>query len=256
MFDTHSHLFLEEFNHDRKEAIQRAKGKGIKYILLPNVDSTTIKSLTDTCNDFPDYCLPAMGLHPTSVKDNYRDELTIVEQWLDKDKFYAIGETGIDLYWDKTYFEQQKLAFIRQTELAINFKLPIIIHSRNSLDELIALVEKINNPSLKGIFHCFPGDSEQAKKVIDLGFKIGIGGVVTYNNSGMQQVVRDIELREIVLETDSPYLPPVPYRGRRNESSYLYFIAEKISQIKDISFDSVAEITTDNAIKLFGLISY
>ncbi len=251
LIDTHSHLFLEEFDKDRGEAIKRAIEKGVKHIVLPNVDCSTAKSLIDICQEFPDNCFPAMGLHPSSVKANYKDELAIIEQYFDKHKFYAIGETGIDLYWDKTYFEEQKIVFKRQIELSIHYELPIIIHSRNSINEIIDVLNPYSG--LKGIFHCFPGDSEQAKKVIDMGFMLGIGGVVTYKNSEMQEVVRNTELKHLVLETDAPYLTPAPFRGKRNESSYIYFIAEKIALLKGVPIETVAEETTNNALSLFNL---
>ena len=269
--DTHSHLFLEEFKDDLNFAIERSINKGLEYIVLPNIDSTTIDSLLDACKKFPDICLPVIGLHPTSVNDNYEKELDIVEHYLEqhnsfkmnneqlktKNYFFAIGETGIDLYWDKTFFEQQKKAFIRQLELSAKYDLPIIIHTRNSINETIEIITnsklKTQNSKLKGIFHCFPGTTEQAKTVIDLGFKIGIGGVVTFKNSGTQDIVKNIDLKDIVLETDSPYLAPVPYRGKRNESSYIPIIAEKIALIMGISIETVASVTTQTAKNLFNI---
>ena len=246
-------MFLKEFEQDSDEVIDSAIKNGLKYIILPNIDSSTIHALVKTCEKYSGFCLPAMGLHPTSVKNDYENELKIIEQWLQEERFYAVGESGIDLYWDKTYFQQQKKAFIRQAELAVHYKLPLIIHSRNSLDEIFSLLDEFNKPELTGIFHCFPGNSEQAKKVLDYGFKIGIGGVITFKNSGTSEVIKNIDLNEIVLETDSPFLAPVPHRGKRNESSYLNLIAEKIADIKSTSIENVADITTKNAIELFNL---
>ena len=252
--DTHTHLFLDEFKDDRFSCITKAVDLGIKYMILPNIDSTTVEPLLQTVSEYPHNCFPALGLHPTSVKNNYKEELKIAESWMSKVKFYAIGETGIDLYWDKTFIvEQEKKHLYNRQNIAIHYKLPIIIHSRNSLDELISIIEYHNNPELYGVFHCFPGNTEQAKKVIAYGFKIGIGGVVTYKNSSMQEVVKDTDLQHILLETDSPYLPPVPFRGKRNESSYICYIAEKISQIKQLPIEKVAEFTSANALKLFNL---
>jgi TatD DNase family protein len=258
--DTHSHLFLDEFKDDIDKVIERAVSKGLKYIVLPNIDSSTIDALISTCKKHPAICFPTIGLHPTSVNSSFEKEIDIVEQYLrnyNSDKtnkyFLAIGETGIDLYWDKDYFEQQKKAFIRQLQLSVDYNLPIIIHSRNSLNEIIEIIQHstFDIQHFKGIFHCFPGNTEQAKKVIDFGFKIGIGGVVTFKNSGMQEVVKNIDLKEIVLETDSPYLSPDPHRGKRNESSYIPIVAEKIAQIKQISVETVALTTTRTATELF-----
>jgi TatD DNase family protein len=271
LIDTHSHLFLKEFDNDLDAVIKRSVVKGIKHIILPNIDSTSIDRLINTCKSYPGICIPAMGLHPTSVKEDYEKELAIVQEFLEKNilnsnnkqqttnnYFCAIGETGIDLYWDKTYFEQQKISFLRQVDLALKYNLPIIIHSRNSLNEIFELLDSHeeslqSNNKLKGIFHCFPGNLQQAEKVISLGLMLGIGGVITFKNSGLQEVVKNIDLKHIVLETDSPYLAPDPFRGKRNESAYIYNIAMKIAQIKNISFDEVAEVTSQNAMNLFRI---
>ena len=253
LIDTHTHLYLEEFDEDRKQVVESAIDGNIRHMLLPNIDSSYIKPMMDLCDVFPDNCFPMIGLHPTYVKENYKDELAIVDEWLEKGKFYGIGETGIDLYWDKTFFEEQKIAFSHQIELAKKYKLPIVIHSRDSFDEIYPILEDMNSPDLTGVFHCFTGSVDQAEKIIALGLKLGIGGVLTFKNSGLDKVMEQISLDHIVLETDSPYLTPVPFRGKRNQSSYINYIAEKLAVIKNVSKEEVAEITSQNAIQLFNL---
>ena len=254
LIDTHTHLYLEEFDEDRKQVVENAIDNNIRYMLLPNIDSESIKPMMDLCGEFPDNCFPMMGLHPTYVKENYEEELAIVDQWLEKGKFYGIGETGIDLYWDKTFIKEQIIAFRYQIELAKKYKLPIVIHSRDSFDEIYPILEDLNSPDLKGVFHCFTGNNEQAEKIIDLGLELGIGGVLTFKNSGLDKVVEQISLDHIILETDSPYLTPVPFRGKRNQSTYINYIAEKLALIKNTSKEQVAEITSRNAIQLFKLL--
>ena len=256
--DTHTHLYSEAFDDDRGVLIQRALQVGVKRFFLPNIDSTSIEKMLSLKNQFPERFFPMIGLHPCSVKENYKHELSLVEQWLEKEKFYAVGEIGIDLYWDKTFFEQQKDAFVIQAKWASERNLPLVIHTRNSFPEIHNLLLEIKNKitntdSLKGIFHCFNGTLEDAKKVIELGFHLGIGGVVTFKNSGLDKIVSVIDLKHIVLETDAPYLAPVPYRGKRNESSYLSLIAEKIAMLHQISVEKVAEITTENSRYIFGI---
>jgi len=251
--DTHTHIYLEEFDSDRDKSIQRATDKGVKYLFLPNIDIDSIENMLAVCKKHPDFCFPMIGLHPTSVKPYFEQTLETLYSFFNSQKFYAIGETGIDLYWDKTHLKEQERALNIQMEWAVKHKLPIVIHSRNSLNEIIKNIKEFNNPFLKGIFHCFPGSVEQAKQVIDLGFLIGIGGVITYKNSGLAKVVETIDLKHIVLETDAPFLPPVPYRGQRNESAYIHEIAVFVSLIKNIPLEKVAEITTQNAMELFDL---
>lgn len=209
--------------------------------------------MLSVCNDFPENCFAMMGLHPTSVKENYEEELAVVKDWLGKHKFCAIGEIGIDLYWDKTFLTQQLLAFETQIKWANEFSLPIVIHSRNSFNEIVEVLQKNKKENPHGIFHCFSGSKEQAEKAISLGFKLGIGGVLTYKNSGLAQAIADIDLKHLVLETDSPYLTPVPHRGKRNESGYITLVAQKLAEIKNISIEEVAEITNANAIEVFGI---
>jgi len=253
LIDTHTHLYLEEFDEDRKQVVENAIDNSIRYMLFPNIDSESIKPMMDLCGEFPDNCFPMMGLHPTYVKENYEEELAKVDQWLEKGNFYGIGETGIDLYWDKTFFNEQKIAFSHQTELAKKYKLPIVIHSRDSFDEIYPILEKLSSPDLNGVFHCFTGNIEQAVKIIDLGLKLGIGGVLTFKNSGLDKVVEQIDLKHIILETDSPYLTPAPFRGKRNQSAYINYIAEKLALIKNTSKERVAEITSKNAVQLFKI---
>jgi TatD DNase family protein len=251
LVDTHTHLYLEEFDSDRDQSIKKAIDKGIKYLFLPNIDIDSLENMLAVCKKHPDTCFPMLGLHPTSVKPYFEQTLETLNTLFKKQKFFAIGETGIDLYWDKTHLAEQEKAFSIQMEWAVKHNLPIVIHSRNSLNDIIKLIKDFKNPSLKGIFHCFPGSVEQARQVIEMGFLIGIGGVVTYKNSGLAKVVEAVDLKNIVLETDAPYLPPVPYRGQRNESTYIYEIASFVAQIKNVPLEKVAEVTTRNALDLF-----
>ncbi len=252
--DTHAHLYLEEFAADRPEVIRRAAEAGVTQIYLPNIDSTSIKDLLDLASRHSDSCFPMMGLHPTSVKANYEEELDLVEKYLSDPqyKFSAIGEIGIDLYWDKTFEVQQREAFSRQLDLALNHSLPVAVHTRNSFDLAADIIESKHTTALRGIFHCFSGNLAQARRAVALGFLLGIGGVVTYKNSGLQKVVEEIPLEHLVLETDAPFLPPVPHRGERNESAYIPFIAQRIAELKSISLEEVARVTTENAVRLFN----
>ncbi|HEY6162122.1 MAG TPA: TatD family hydrolase [Bacteroidia bacterium] len=252
--DTHTHLYSEQFNSDRQAMIQRALDAGVDRLFLPNIDSGSIPSLFALCKQFPGHCFPMMGLHPCSVNNKYNDELKVVEHWLEKMRFYAIGEIGIDLYWDKTFVNQQKDAFAHQIDLAKRYDLPIVIHTRNSFSETYEIVAGMNDRRLKGIFHCFTGTVDDAKRIIALGgFKMGIGGVLTFKNSGLDKVLEEVDLKYLVLETDSPYLAPVPYRGKRNESAYIPLIAEKLAMIKGTTVEEVARITTQNALEIFEL---
>jgi len=251
--DTHTHLYLDEFENDRSQVIERAIDKGVKYMFLPNINSESIGGMLSLEEKYPKNCLPMMGLHPTDVKANFKDELQIIEQWLTKRKFIAIGEIGIDLYWDKTFKNEQIEAFIYQIKLAKKYKLPIVIHSRESMTEILTVLENIDTENLTGVFHCFNGTLEEAFKVIDMGFMLGIGGVVTFKNSGLDKIVSAIGIEHLVLETDAPFLTPVPFRGKRNESSYLLYIAQKIAEIKNMDIEEVARITTINATKLFNV---
>jgi TatD DNase family protein len=251
--DSHAHLYLDAFADDRHDVVSHAIANNVRYMLLPNIDSGSILSMMALVKDFPGNCFPMMGLHPTSVGKDFLEELEIVQGWLKKEKFYAIGEMGIDLYWDKTFFPEQQEAFRIQAGLAIEYDLPLVIHSRNSFDEIFTLLDEVYQPGLRGVFHCFTGNLEQAEHIIDLGFLLGIGGVLTYKNSGLPEVLEKISLDHILLETDAPFLAPVPYRGKRNESAYTLEVAKKLGEVKGVALEDVAEITTGNAVKLFGI---
>ncbi|MEM7102404.1 MAG: TatD family hydrolase [Bacteroidota bacterium] len=249
--DTHAHLYADQFKNDRDEMLQRAIKAGVNRFYLPNIDSSSIEGMLQLEEDYPGHCYAMMGLHPCSVKEHYEDELDLVKQWLGKRKFCAIGEIGLDLYWDKTTLGIQTDAFRRQIRWAKELELPIMIHSREATDEILEIVKEEKDDRLTGIFHCFTGSLDQAHQVIDLGFLMGIGGVVTFKNAGLDKVVKDIPLSYLVLETDAPYLSPVPYRGKRNESSYIPLIAQKLSEVKEVDVESVGRITTENALRLF-----
>lgn len=251
--DTHTHLYSEEFDQDRNEMIQRAIAAGVSRFFIPAIDSNTTQSMYDLEKEFPDNIFLMMGLHPTHVKENYLLELQHVEQELAKRKFYAIGEIGIDLYWDKTHLKEQQIAFRRQIQLAKHYKLPIVIHCREAFDEVFEILEEEKSPELFGIFHCFTGTHEQALQAISYNMKLGIGGVVTYKNGKIDQFLSVIDLSHIVLETDAPYLAPIPYRGKRNESSYLIPIIAKLAQIYNLSTAEIARITTLNSKAIFGI---
>lgn len=250
--DTHTHLYAEEFNADRNALISKALNNGIKKFYMPNIDSTSIEGMLALEKEFPANCFPMMGLHPCSVNATVEKELEIVKDWLSKRKFSGVGEIGIDLYWDKTFFAQQQHAFRTQIQWALDYNYPIVIHCREAFDEIYEILISFEKLP-KAIFHCFSGNAEQAQKIIALGnFKLGIGGVVTFKNSGLDKVVEQTELEHLVLETDAPYLAPVPFRGKRNEPSYMLEVARKIAQIKSISTSEVEEITEKNAEFIFG----
>lgn len=252
LIDTHTHLYLDAFDTDRAAVIDKAEKEGIEQFFLPNVDKTTIEGMLEMEEKWPDKCFPMMGVHPCSIKEDFELELKIARDWLEKRSFAAVGEIGIDLYWDKTFFEQQKIAFRRQIDWALEFNLPIVIHSRDATDIIIELLNKIKGEKPKGIFHCFSGSLSQAQSIIDLGFYLGIGGVLTFKNGGLDKIIKDVELKYLVLETDAPYLTPTPFRGKRNESSYIKLIAEKLAAIKEIDLEEVAKITTANAETVFS----
>lgn len=250
--DTHTHLYDEQLAIDEAEMIQRAIDAGVTKMYMPNCDSTTIAGMMNIAATYPANCLPMMGVHPCYVKENYKEELKIAEQQLAEHKFYAVGEIGLDYYWDMTYQQQQIEAFEIQIDWALEHKLPIVIHSRESLQDCIDIVKKKQNGNLNGIFHCFGGNLQEAQQIVDLGFYMGVGGVVTFKNSSLPQVLAEIDLKHLVLETDAPYLSPMPYRGKRNESSYIPLIAQKLADIKQTDLNTVAEVTTANAVKIFG----
>tara|TARA_B100001540_G_C15809861_1_gene643937 strand:- start:15 stop:779 length:765 start_codon:yes stop_codon:yes gene_type:complete len=251
--DSHTHLFLKNFKNDIDDVIQNSIKSNVRKFLLPNIDSTTIEPMLNLVKRYPLNCFPTIGLHPCSVKENYKEELMIVEKSLLKHKYYAIGEIGIDLYWDKKYIEEQKEAFKIQLQLSEKNNLPVIIHVRNSFNEVFEVLEKIKTKNTKGVFHCFSGDYKQAQKAINMGFKLGIGGVVTYSNSKLKDFLNKIDLKNILLETDSPYLSPHPFRGTRNESKNIKVIAEKLSEIYKCDVRKIAKQTTENTINLFKI---
>jgi TatD DNase family protein len=252
LVDTHCHLYLKEFADDIDQVIERAENEGVQKFYLPAIDSTETNNLLSLESKFPGKCIAMMGLHPCYVKENYKEELSHVESWLSKRSFAAVGEIGLDYYWDRNFDEQQKDAFRTQIRWASHYKLPIVIHSRDSLEDCLQIVKEEQDGSLKGIFHCFSGSYELANEIIATGFYLGIGGVLTYKKSGLPELVSKIPMEAIVLETDAPYLTPVPYRGKRNESSYIRFVASKLAEIKSISVEEVARITTANAQRIFG----
>ena len=252
--DSHTHLYAEEFGNDLDAVMQRAQEQNVSHLFLPAIDSAYHEKMLKVAQKYSAQCYPMMGLHPTSVKQNYLDELNIVSDYLANPglKFYAIGEMGIDLYWDKTFEKEQRLAFGYQLDLAVKHGLPLVIHTRNSMDIALSMVEERHDTRLRGVFHCFSGNTNQAQRAIRLGFMLGIGGVVTYKNSGLQTVVEHTGLEHLLLETDAPWLPPVPHRGQRNEPAYIPLIAQKIADLKKVSLERVAEATTGNALRVFG----
>ena len=253
LIDTHAHLYAPEFDQDRMEVWQNAKKQGISHVFLPNVDQHSIGPMLQLADQDPDHLHPMMGLHPCSVKEDYKTVLELVRQWLDKRQFCAIGEIGIDLYWDKSTLAAQEDAFLTQVEWATALDLPIVIHSRESTALIIQHLRPLVSEKLRGIFHCFSGNLDEAMEIIDMGFLLGIGGVLTFKKAGLDKVVEQIPLQHLVLETDAPYLAPVPHRGKRNESGYTRMVAEKLAEILQTDIQEVAAVTTANAKRLFGI---
>ena len=251
LIDTHAHLYLADFELDRSMMLDRAKQAGIEKIFLPAIDSSTHTSLLQMETDFP-WCKAMMGVHPCSIKENYQEELAIAQQYWDKRNFVAVGEIGLDFYWDRTFEKEQYEAFRIQIEWALEKNVPIVIHSRQSTLDCVRVLKEYKNSALRGVFHCFSGSLEEAHEIIKLGFYLGIGGVITYKNAGLGAVLEKIDLTHLVVETDAPYLTPAPHRGKRNESSYISLIAEKIATVKAEKEGKVAEITTQNAENLFS----
>lgn len=256
LIDTHAHLYLEQFNEDQAEVIQRARKAGVEKIFLPNIDSSTTSNLQVLCERYPGVCYPMMGLHPCSVNESdLVHQLDHVHHELCSGKYLAVGEIGIDLYWDKTTLPLQQEAFKKQVNWAKELELPVVIHARDSFDELFELVDELNDDRLTGVFHCFTGTLEQAHHIINYGgFYLGIGGVVTFKNAGIDKTVAQLPLEHLILETDAPYLAPAPYRGQRNESAYVERVALKVADVQKCTIERIAEITTQNALKLFKLI--
>lgn len=253
LIDTHTHIYLPEFDNDRETVIKRAIGNGVVKLFMPNIDTTSVEPMLETAKKHPGVCYPMAGLHPTSVKEDYLHQLATIENLHQTNSFIAIGEIGIDLYWDKTFIKEQTDSFRQQCEIALIRKLPVVIHSRDSFREVFSVLDEFTGSGLKGVFHAFTGNLEEAQKAINLGFKIGIGGIVTFKNTHLGEVVKSTDIRNIILETDSPYLAPVPFRGKRNESSYLCIINRKIAEIKGMTEKETAEITFSTSVELFNL---
>jgi TatD DNase family protein len=252
MIDTHSHIYSEDFDADRHEVIRRAQDVGVTHIILPNCDSTTLPQLLALEAAYPGYCHAAIGLHPTSIKEDYNEELALIKSELERREYLAIGEIGIDLYWDKTFVAEQTRAFKQQLDWALEYQLPVIIHVRDSFRESMDALMPYKNSGLTGVFHSFTGTLEEAREIIAFGgFKLGINGIVTFKNSGLAGVVEQLDLKHLLIETDSPYLTPVPYRGKRNESAYVNLVLEKLASIFKMSAKEVDVITTRNALELF-----
>ena len=253
LIDTHTHMFSSQFDQDREQIVKECIESGIETLLLPNINSETIDAMWNLCDLFPKNCFPMIGLHPCDVKEDYQKELDIVLKELKNRKYVAVGEIGIDLHWDKTTEDIQKKAFDQQIKWAIEFDLPIAIHIRESFEEVFEVLEQNIHPKLRGVFHCFTGTLEQAQKAISMGFMLGVGGVVTFKNSGVDKVIENVDLKHLVLETDSPYLAPTPLRGKRNDSRNLQLICDKLAQLNDLESSEVARITSKNAKTLFNL---
>lgn len=251
--DSHSHIYSTQFDDDNDAMLERAATASVTKILMPAIDSGTHKNMIAMQNQHPGFCYSMMGLHPCSVKENYEEELHIIQNYLAEKKFIAIGETGLDFYWDKTFAPQQYLAFEQQISWAIEYNLPIVIHSRNATPECIELISQYISKGLTGVFHCFGGSAQEAQSITNMGFYLGIGGVLTFKKSGLDDVLKNISLDHIILETDAPYLAPVPYRGKRNEPAYLPHIAQKLADVKQMSLDEIARITTGNTKILFNI---
>ena len=253
LIDTHTHLYANAFTNDIAEVIQRAEKEGVEKFYLPSIDSGSTAALMALEERWPDRCIGMMGLHPTSVKEDYESELKGVEEWLGRRRWVAVGEIGLDFYWDRTFEKEQYDAFHRQIEWALHYDIPIVIHSRDSMQGSIGVVREHQKGGLRGIFHCFGGDAVSARAIVDLGFYLGIGGVLTYKNSGLPLALQDIGLEHLVLETDAPYLSPVPFRGKRNESAYLKYVVARLAEVKGVEEEEVARVTTRNAQKIFGI---
>lgn len=252
--DTHTHLFSDQFDEDRTQIVKNAIAKGVTKMLLPNIDLETINAMHQLESEFPENCYSMMGLHPSSVTKNWEEQLSVIKSHLDQRNYVAVGEIGIDLYWDKTLIKEQTAAFEQQVVWAKELGLPIVIHARESFDEIFEVIDRQNDERLTGIFHCFTGNETQAQKIIDYGgFKMGIGGVVTFKKAGLDKTLASVDPKHLVLETDSPYLAPTPNRGKRNESSYIPLIADKLSDIYEMSIEEIGRITTENANEVFNL---
>jgi TatD DNase family protein len=253
LIDTHTHLYLPEFDADRDEVVNRAVGNGISKMLLPNIDIQSVDRMMSAVTRYPGICYPMTGLHPTSVREDFVSQLDRLESLVIKHKFVAIGEIGIDLYWDKTFIKEQLIAFKRQITFASDNSLPVVIHSRDAFSEVFSVLDEFKDKKIKGVFHAFSGNLKDAEKAVEMGFKLGIGGIVTFKNSGLDKIVKDIGAENLILETDSPYLAPAPYRGKRNESSYICIINKKLAEIFGMNEEETASITYSNSTRLFNV---
>jgi TatD DNase family protein len=254
LIDTHTHLFAEQFDEDRHAIIKAAMEAGVSKMLLPNIDLASIDSMHQLENDFPENCFAMMGLHPCSVTEKWEEELAVIKKHLFSRKYVGLGEIGMDLYWDKTSLPFQQKAFAQQIEWAKDLQIPIVIHVRDAFDEAFEIVDELNDDRLTGVFHCFTGSLEQASHILNYGgFKLGVGGVLTFKNSGLDKVISEIDMKHLILETDSPYLAPHPNRGKRNETAFITYVASKLAEVKGISIENVADITSQNAVDLFKL---
>lgn len=254
LIDTHTHLYSEQFNEDREAMIERAVAAGVGKCFLPNIDSNSLPGMKDLVKKFPLICYPMIGLHPTSVRENYEEELKIVEDELQGENYIAIGEIGMDLYWSKDFIREQEISFRQQIKWAKKNHLPIVIHCRDAFKEILDILDEENDESLTGLFHCFTGSIDQAKHILEYGnFKLGIGGILTYKNAGLDKVISQLKLEDLVLETDSPYLSPAPFRGKRNESSYIIHVAKRLAELFGTSEEKIAEVTSSNALKIFSI---
>ncbi|MEM8939233.1 MAG: TatD family hydrolase [Bacteroidota bacterium] len=251
MIDTHAHIYLSDFNEDIDSIVARAKAAGVEKVLLPNIDVHSIRPMLELENKYPNFCYSMMGLHPCYVKEDFQKQLKVVKDWLEKRKFLAVGEIGTDLYWDKSFWEQQKEAFHSQCEMALHHNIPVVIHCRDSIHETIELVSKYKNEGLKGVFHCFTGTVDQGLKISEMGLYLGVGGVSTFKNGGLDKVIPHLDRSKIILETDAPYLAPTPHRGKRNEPAFILLVAEKIAQYLKMSLQELNDVTTKNANDLF-----
>lgn len=253
MIDTHAHIYASEFDADRKQVVQRAVEQGVSHILLPNINLDSIEPMLKTESDYPEICRSMMGLHPCYVDENVEQSLAVMRSWFEKRNFVAVGEIGIDLYWDKTFKAEQEHAFATQLGWAKELGLPAVIHTRDSISETIEVLKTVQDGSIRGVFHCFGGSVAEATAITELGFHLGLGGVTTFKNSGMDKVIPELDLTRVVLETDCPYLAPVPHRGKRNEPSYTALVATRIAELTGHSVDSVVEQTNHNAFSLFNI---
>lgn len=253
MIDTHAHIYASEFDHDRDDVVRRALEQGVEKILLPNIDLESIEPMLKTEAAYPKVCRSMMGLHPCYVDGNVKQTLDVIHSWFDKHNFVAVGEIGIDLYWDKTYKAEQEMAFITQLNWAKEKKLPVVIHTRDSIEETLTLLRKEQDGSLSGVFHCFGGSVEEAKAINDLGFHLGLGGVSTFKNGGMDKVIPHLDMNYVILETDCPYLAPVPHRGKRNEPAYVSLVAQRIADLRSCPINEVTTVTNKNVNQLFLL---